>query len=347
MSLSDYEYELPPELIAQEPPVRRGDSRLLVLDRASRSLDHGRFDQIAARIRPGDLVVINETRVFPARLRVRRSTGRQVEILLLEADGAAWSALAKPARALKPGLEWSIPGADSTAVRTLRREGEKVVVEFRQGGTLLSPEGVLDLCSRVGETPLPPYVRRDQGERPTDRERYQTVYARQTGAVAAPTAGLHFTREIVEQIRGAGATVAAITLHVGYGTFQPLSEEILAGSRLHPEWFEVPESSGRAILEARREKRRVIAVGTTSVRAIESFLADPRLPCRGKTEIFIKPGYRFLGVDAMITNFHLPRSSLLCLVCAFAGRDRILEAYAEAIRARYRFYSFGDAMLIL
>jgi len=223
-----------------------------------------------------------------------------------------------------------------------------VVVELRRGEAVLDLPEVFQVCERAGETPLPPYIHREEGDRrnPLDRERYQTVYARQLGAVAAPTAGLHFTEETLRAVRDAGAALVTITLHVGHGTFKPLTGEAYARSSLHPEWVSVEEEAGREILKARKEGRRVISVGTTTVRAIESFLSAGRLPFQGRTDIFIKPGYTFRGVDALITNFHLPRSSLLCLVCAFAGRELILQAYEAAIRESYRFYSYGDAMLI-
>lgn len=350
-SLSAYDFDLPAALIAQQPPARRGDSRLLVLDRKGGTWEHRQFRDITAYIRKGDLLLLNDTRVFRARLRARRETGGKIELLLLEPGrkDSEWSVLARPARALRPGVGVVLEASDectAVTVETLRREGERVVVAFRQNGKLLTPSDVHALCERVGETPLPPYIRR-AAENPVDRERYQTVYARQTGAVAAPTAGLHFSDAILEDIRRAGARTTAITLHVGLGTFQPLSDENFARSTLHAESIEIGAAAAQEIARARKESGRLIAVGTTTVRAVESFLPDGRAPFRQKTEIFIKPGYTFLGVDALLTNFHLPRSSLLVLVSSFAGREFILEAYRDAIREGYRFYSYGDAMLIL
>jgi S-adenosylmethionine:tRNA ribosyltransferase-isomerase len=249
---------------------------------------------------------------------------------------------------LKCGKKASV-ASEGVTVRPVGREDDKVVVELRRGEKVLDPPEVFQVCERAGETPLPPYIHRKEGERrsPLDRERYQTVYARQPGAVAAPTAGLHFTEEILRAVGNAGASIVTVTLHVGHGTFKPLTGEAYARSSLHPEWFSVEAEAGRKILQARKEGRRVISVGTTTLRAIESFLSTGRPSFQGKTEIFIKPGYTFRGVDALITNFHLPRSSLLCLVSAFAGRELILQAYEAAIREGYRFYSYGDAMLIL
>jgi len=350
-SLLAYDFDLPPGLIAQQPPARRGDSRLLVLDRHSGTWEHRQFREITAYIRKGDLLLLNDTRVFRARLRAHRETGRKIEILLLEPGpgNSEWLALARPARAMKPGVTVLLEAPDEQAtvtVDTLRREGEKVVLAFHQHGKRLAPSDVHALCERIGETPLPPYIRREV-EDPTDRERYQTVYARHVGAVAAPTAGLHFSSTTLEEVQRAGGRTARVTLHVGLGTFQPLSEETLARSTLHAEWVEVGVETAQEIARARKGPGRLIAVGTTTVRAVESFLPHGEAPFRQRTEIFIKPGYTFLGVDALLTNFHLPRSSLLVLVSSFAGRELILEAYQEAIREGYRFYSYGDAMLIL
>lgn len=347
--LSEYDYELPAELIAQIPAERRDESRLLVLERTTGRIEHGKFRDVLRYLQPGDLLVLNETKVFPARLRARRPSGREIEVLLLAPDGTsgAWSALARPARVFKPGTELELPRG--AKIRALSREGDRVVVEISKGGDRLDPERVIGLCDEIGEVPLPPYIARAPGEgrNPRDLERYQTVYARNVGSVAAPTAGLHFTEELLEEIRRAGVEIASVTLHVGYATFKPLDEKTFAGSRLHEEWVEVERPAGEAILNAVRAGRRTIAVGTTSVRAVESFLASGKLPFQGTTDLFIKPGYRFLGVRALITNFHLPRSSLLLLVSAFAGRDLVLRAYREAVERRYRFYSYGDAMLII
>lgn len=350
LKLSDYDYELPRELIAQEPAARRDEARLLVVHRTERRLEHGSFADLRRHLHPGDILVINETRVFPARLCIRRPTGRRVELFLLESGRSEreWLALARPARVLKPGGEWLLEGGEAT-VEPLRREEDRVVVQFRLGARILRRNEVLELCERTGETPLPPYIHREAEDprKSQDRERYQTVFARKSGAVAAPTAGLHFTPELLEEIRRGGVDVLPILLHVGHGTFKPLTEQALESNRLHAERVEIGIATGEAILAAREARRRVIAVGTTSLRAVEAFLASGDLPFRGKTDIFIKPGYTFQGVDALVTNFHLPRTSLLLLVSAFAGRELILDAYREAIERGYRFYSYGDAMLIL
>jgi S-adenosylmethionine:tRNA ribosyltransferase-isomerase len=352
-SLRDFDYPLRPELIAQEPPPERGSSRLLVLDRASGRLGHHAFAALPDLLRPGDLLVLNETRVFAARLRARRQGGGKAELLLLEpaGDGAAWKALAKPGKAFRPEAVLDLEGAQAT-VHALGRDGATALVEIRRGGRPLAREEVLDLCAEAGEMPVPPYVRRQPGDSrlDLDRGRYQTVYARETGAVAAPTAGLHFTAGLLERLEAAGVESARLTLHVGLGTFQPLSEEAFAGSTLPSERLELGAAAGRAVRRARSEGRRIVAVGTTCVRGLESFgleKDDGPLPFSARATLFIKPGYTFRSVGALITNFHLPMSSPLVLVSAFAGRERLLAAYAEAAREGYRFYSYGDAMLVL
>ena len=353
-ALEAYDYDLPESLIAQEPPPRRGESRLLVLDRATGERWHRRFADVTEYFRAGDLLVLNETKVFPARLRARRRTEGKIEILLLEEHegGTAWVALARPARNLRPGEEVELEPRELTngaSVRAVGREGERVIIELRSGPRALGRTEVFALCEAAGETPLPPYIRRgpESVRQPGDRDRYQTVYARELGSAAAPTAGLHFTEEILAAARGAGAGISRVTLHVGLGTFQPLTEEAFSQAKLHAEHVEVSEGPGNELLRAKAESRRIVAVGTTSVRAVESFLASPRLPFRARTELFIKPGYSFRGVGALVTNFHLPRSSLLVLLCAFAGRELVLDVYREAIREGYRFFSYGDAMLVI
>jgi S-adenosylmethionine:tRNA ribosyltransferase-isomerase len=348
--LSAYDYDLPPELIAQEPPPARGDSRLLVLHRGSGLREHRLFPEITTYFRPGDILVLNETRVFPARLRARRRTGASVEVLLVEkaSGGAVWLALGRPGRAFRRGEDTPLVSGEAS-IRALGREGDFFLVEIWSGGRALSADEVIDLCERTGEMPLPPYIRRSGEDRksPLDRERYQTVFARRTGAVAAPTAGLHVTAELLAAAAAAGVEVARLSLHVGPGTFRPLDEEAYRGGVLHGEQVEIGREAGEAVLRARASGRRVIAVGTTTVRALESFALDPVLPFIRRTDLFIKPGHAFRAVDALVTNFHLPRSSLLLLVSAFAGREAILDAYREAARERYRFYSYGDAMFIV
>ncbi|HVR75766.1 MAG TPA: tRNA preQ1(34) S-adenosylmethionine ribosyltransferase-isomerase QueA [Planctomycetota bacterium] len=352
--LAAYDFSLPEELVAQEPPPRRGDSRLLVLNRSTRTIEHRSFGEIDSFLGPGDVLVLNDTRVFPARLRLRRPTGGKVEALLLEpcAGGGAWTALARPLRLLKSAEPLAIDspgGGAGVTVRSMGRDGERVILELTGEHGTLEPDEVIALLERVGETPLPPYIRRSPAERRSsaDRDRYQTVYARRTGAVAAPTAGFHFTEDILARAVRKGARVETLTLHVGLGTFLPLTPESFARPTLHRERVEIGEETCREVLGARAGGRRVVAVGTTSARALESLAATPRIPYEGETDLFIKPGHAFLAVDALITNFHLPRSSLLLLVSAFAGRELVLDAYQEAVRERYRFYSYGDAMLIL
>ena len=333
MLLSEFSYDLPPELIAQQPLPDRAASRMLVLDRASGSWEDRQFTDFPGYIRPGDCLVLNDSRVFPSRLFGRREHGEggRVEVFLVkpvDGDGLVWTALVHPGRKMRTGERIFFTEELSGEILARAQHGERTV--------RLHPRGDLyEVLDRAGHTPLPPYIRRDDTE--LDRERYQTVYARERGSVAAPTAGLHFTPEILERCRAAGAEIARVTLHVGLGTFQPLHTEIIEEVRLHRESFRVPEETLRAMDRA----SRVIAAGTTSVRAIES---DPSQPDTG---LFIAPGFRFRRAGALLTNFHLPRSSLLVLVCAFAGVDLTLKAYRHAVAERYRFFSYGDCMLIL
>ena len=331
MLLSEFDYHLPEELIAQEPLADRAGARMLVLDRASQTWSDRVFRDFPSYLHPGDCLILNDSRVFPSRLYGHRehSTGH-VEIFLtkqISTDGLTWEALVRPGRKMRTG-EKIIVSPDLTAEILGRGEfGERTV--------RLHPRGDLfEILDRVGHVPLPPYIRRD--DRLEDRERYQAVFAKERGSVAAPTAGLHFTPEILEACQAAGASIARVTLHVGLGTFQPLHHEVIEEARLHSESFTVPEEAVRAMDAA----RRVIAVGTTSVRAIES---SPG----GETNLFIYPGFQFRRTGAMLTNFHLPKSSLLVLICAFAGRDFALAAYRHAVAERYRFFSYGDCMLIL
>lgn len=351
-SLADYDFDLPQAQIAQEPPAVRGESKLLVLDRRQGSLEHHVFGDLPDLILPGDLFVMNDTRVFPARLRTRRKTGARGELLLLEADPDThhWRAIGRPASALRPGQDLLLDGSTVTA-RPLRREEDVVYVEFRDQGRPLDRRQVLALCEEAGEVPLPPYITRDRDDprRARDRARYQTVFARHPGSAAAPTAGLHFTRKILDDLERAGAVLAHVTLHIGLGTFKPLTEATFEATTLYRERIEVSAEAQEAVAAAKREGRRVIAVGTTATRVLETLgdEIDPTSPYRAPTDLFIKPGHVFRNVTALITNFHLPRSSLLLLVSAFAGRETVLRAYGEAIRQNYRFYSYGDAMLIL
>lgn len=340
MNTSDFYYELPQELIAQTPPADRSASRLLLYDRNTRSITDGVFSDVASHLHPGDVLVRNTTRVIPARLiGVREDTGGHMEFLLLRrAEGDRWECLAKPARRARPGQEYRV--GDGLRVRVLGDTGAEggKLVELQYDGIL---EEVLD---RVGQTPLPPYIT----ERLEDPERYQTVYARERGSAAAPTAGLHFTQALLDRLRAQGVRIVDVLLHVGLGTFRPVSAERVEDHHMHAEYCEVTAEAARAINEARAAGGRVVAVGTTSVRTLESAAAPDGLvqPFAGQTSIFITPGYAFRAVDALITNFHLPESTLLMLVSAFAGREEMLRVYRHAVQQRYRFFSFGDAMLI-
>ncbi|MCI0370227.1 MAG: tRNA preQ1(34) S-adenosylmethionine ribosyltransferase-isomerase QueA [candidate division NC10 bacterium] len=354
MQLRDFHYALPPGLIAQHPLPERDASRLLLLDRGTGTVAHRSFRDLPVLLRPGDLLVMNDTRVLPARLYGMTPRGGRVEILLLEEAGAtAWWAWLKPGRRARVGAAFSLP--DDLLARVLERGPEgRILLEF--DGSL----PVREILERYGRMPLPPYIKRaaPNGRRSGppgasagegDRERYQTVYAREDGAIAAPTAGLHFTEAMLEAVRARGVAVAFLTLHVGVGTFKPVRVVEVKQHRMDPERFRIPEGTARAVKEARGRGGRVMAVGTTTVRALESAADEGGAPRAGAGEatLFITPGYRFRVVDALLTNFHLPCTTLLMLVSAFAGRDRVLAAYREATAARYRFYSYGDAMLIL
>lgn len=337
MQLADFDYALPDELIARFPPARRRDSRLLVADAESGRVVDSEFRHLASLLRDGDLLVFNDTRVIPARLHGRKSSGGRVEVLIERVTGTR-TALAhlRASKTAKPGTRIELPG-DALAT-VLGRDGELFQLEF---STPLQ-----DYLDRHGETPLPPYLGR--GAEPGDDERYQTVYARHRGAVAAPTAGLHFDRELLAETLQAGVRHAFVTLHVGAGTFQSLREDSVEKNTLHSERVTVSEETCRAVSETRASGGRVIAVGTTSVRALESASTGGTLrPLQDQTRLFIYPGYRFRCVDALLTNFHLPRSSLLMLVSAFAGREFVLGAYRHAVEQRYRFFSYGDAMFVV
>jgi S-adenosylmethionine:tRNA ribosyltransferase-isomerase len=345
--VADFDYDLPPELIAQRPAPHRDRSRLLVLDRTSGTVAHRRFDELAGLLRPRDLLVVNDTRVLPARLVGRKETGGRVELLLIERlEGsprrAVWRCLLKASRAPGPGRAFGL--GDGLRGEVLDREGDEWIVR------VACAEGRLeDRLAHAGRAPLPPYIRRGRdGPDDEDRERYQTIYARRPGAIAAPTAGLHFTAALFDRLRAAGIERVSITLHVGLGTFRPVAVERVEDHVMHDEWMDVSASVVEAVDATRRRGGRVVAVGTTVVRALEACAAGGGLVSerRGRCGLFIYPGFRFRVVDAMITNFHLPCSTLLMLVSAFAGRERTLAAYREAVASRYRFYSYGDAMLI-
>jgi len=325
----DLDYRLPQELIAQRAAEPRDSARLLVLDRRTGAVRHRVFRDLAGELHEGDLLVVNDTRVLPVRIRARRATGGAAEVLLLEPrEGGAWEALVRPYRRLRDGERLDARGL---AVVVLERLGDgRAVVRPEAAGSLEEALAV------AGEMPLPPYIT----ERPADPGRYQTVYARHPGSAAAPTAGLHFTAEILDQCR-VRAEIAYVTLHVGLGTFQPLHAERVEDGRLHSERYCISEENAAKL----RAAERVVCVGTTSVRTVESAWQDGRMA--GETEIFIYPGYRFRRAGAMLTNFHLPRTSLLLLVSAFGGKDLVLAAYRHAVESNYRFYSYGDCMLLL
>lgn len=341
-ALAAYDFELPEALIAQAPADRRDASRLLVVDRATGSLGDRTFADLPDFLREGDLLVVNDTRVFPARLRGTRPTGGAAELLLVEPrpDGT-WEALARPGRKLQPGATIAFGDRLAAEIVGVLDDGRRVV-RFH------TDEPFWDALDAVGEPPLPPYIRRENGISDTDRERYQTVYARDRGSVAAPTAGLHFTPALFDRLRADGVETASVTLHVGYGTFEPVRVDDLRAHRVAPERAEIPEATAHAIAEAHTRGGRVIAVGTTTTRTLEA-AADGRggvEPGARIADLTITPGYSFRVIDGLITNFHLPQSSLLVLTATFAGRERAMAAYRHAVAEGYRFYSYGDAMLI-
>ena len=346
MELSELDFALPDELIAQAPVEPRGASRLLLLPRSGGASRHLRFDDLPDLLAPGDLLVLNDSRVIPARLIGRKSSGGRVEVLLVEPAAAVppgepsrWLAMAQASKPIRVGTSIDFDGLGAEVVRV---EGEGFYeVRFDR-----DEAGLAGALERVGRIPLPPYIRRapDAG----DRERYQTVVAREPGSVAAPTAGLHFTPELLARLASRGVARATVTLHVGPGTFLPVRTSRLEEHRMHSERYEVPEATCRAFDAARRSGGRVVAVGTTAVRTLESAITPDGLTAGpGRTGIFILPGHAFRAVDGLLTNFHLPRSTLLALVCAFGGTERVLPAYREAVSARYRFFSYGDAMAVL
>ncbi len=341
LKTADFYFDLPQELIAQDPLEDRSASRLLVLDKKTGAIQHRHFRDVLEYLHPGDCLVLNNTRVIPARLYgVREGTGAMIEILLLKRkENNIWETLVKPGKKAKPGTRILFgDGILTGEVIDVVEEGNRLI-QFTYEGVF---EEILD---RLGQMPLPPYITHEL----KDKNRYQTVYAKYDGSAAAPTAGLHFTPELLEQVRAMGVRIAEVTLHVGLGTFRPVKVEDVTKHHMHSEFYQIDEDAARVINETKASGGRVICVGTTSCRTIESAAADDEMltACSGWTEIFIYPGYRFKVLDGLITNFHLPESTLLMLVSALAGREHILNAYAEAVRERYRFFSFGDAMLII
>ncbi|MSO45817.1 MAG: tRNA preQ1(34) S-adenosylmethionine ribosyltransferase-isomerase QueA [Acidobacteria bacterium] len=369
MNVADFDFDLPDELVAQDPPPERGASRLLVLGRHDGRLEHTMFARLGDYLGAGDLLVLNNTKVFPARLLGHRvPSGGAVECLLLRQipnpnpqnpttalgfgswdsgfEASLWEALVHPGQKLQPGAIVRFDG------NGLQLHGEILSRHFHGRRTVRlwtdEPMSVMEAVERIGRIPLPPYIKRD--DNPADRERYQTVYARERGSIAAPTAGLHFTSPLLDQLASRGVERTEVTLHVGYGTFKPIRAARVEDHLVDPETFVVTREAADALSRAHRDRRRVVAVGTTTVRVLESLDIDASgriQEARGEARLFIRPGHEFQVVNGLITNFHLPRSSLLLLVAAFAGRDRILNAYREAVARGYRFYSYGDAMLIL
>lgn len=345
MRPSDFDYDLPEALVAQEPVSPRDASRLLVLPRRGGPVQHRRFRELPELLAPGDLLVFNDTRVIPARLDGVKGTGGRCELLLCEplpaapaAPGARFRAMGQASKPIRPGQRLAF-GPLAAVVEAAEGEGFFLVRFDREG------EGFAAALERAGHVPLPPYIRRP--DRPADRERYQTVFARVPGSAAAPTAGLHFTPELLSRLDERGIVRATVTLHVGPGTFLPVREERVEAHRMHEEPYEVPEATAAAFAACRARGGRVVAVGSTAVRTLESAFADGALrPGPGRTSLFVLPGYEWKAVDAMVTNLHLPHSTLLMLVCALGGRERVLAAYRDAVREGYRFYSYGDAMLV-
>lgn len=337
MNVSEFNYDLPEELIAQTPVEPRDTSRLLTLDRQTGATKQGTFRDILADVRPDDVWVFNNTRVIPARLYGKRPTGGRVEVLLLHPLGEdRWEVLVRPGKKALPGTALTFDAGVTATVEDRTDFGGRVL-KFTYDGDFY------ERLDEIGEMPLPPYIH----ERLQDRERYQTVYSKTPGSAAAPTAGLHFTPEIMKEITARGATVCYVTLDVGLGTFRPVSVTEIESHHMHSETYNVSEETARLINEAKRAGRRIVAVGTTSVRTLESAGQSGVVKAgRDATELFIYPGYEFKIVDAMVTNFHLPQSTLLMMISAFAGKDHVLAAYREAVTAKYRFFSFGDAMWI-
>ena len=343
MNVSDFDFDLPPEAIAQRP-APRGTSRLMTLDRSTGAIGHRSVADLPALLRPGDLLVVNDTRVVPARLFGTDAEGRRTEFLLVEKteDAATWDCLARPGRRAKPGRTFDFGAGLSGTVSGKGESGHYRVVF---SGTPLA-----EALPQVGTTPLPPYIHREGGVADgRDAEDYQTVYAREPGAIAAPTAGLHLTPGLLDALRSGGVEVASVTLHVGIGTFKPVKADRVEEHRMDPERGVVPDATAEAVARAKGEGRRVVAVGTTSVRTLEASARGHGgrvAPGPFETRLFLVPGAEFLVVDALLTNFHLPRSTLLMLVSAFAGREKVLAAYREAVASGYRVFSYGDAMLV-
>ncbi|HOB34832.1 MAG TPA: tRNA preQ1(34) S-adenosylmethionine ribosyltransferase-isomerase QueA [Bacillota bacterium] len=340
MKVSDFDFQLPEDLIAQQPCQKRDCSRLLILSRRTGTIEHKYFYHLPELLRAGDLLVLNDTKVLPARLFAAKDSGGRLELLLLTPGAEeTWHCLVKPARRARVGTRLTFAGGLQGEIVAAGEQGQRTV-RFSLAGAELQKK-----IEEIGQLPLPPYIRRPLAE----PDRYQTVYAARPGAVAAPTAGLHFTDQVFARLKARGIDRVFLTLHVGLGTFRPVTAETVEEHRMHSEYYQIDAQAAAAVNRARAEGRRVVAVGTTAVRVLETAAGDDGLvrPGSGWTDIFIYPGYSFKAVDALLTNFHLPRSTLLMLVSAFAGRELVLQAYQEAIARKYRFFSFGDAMLIV
>ncbi len=336
---SDFYYDLPEERIAQTPAEPRDSSRLLVYDRKTGEIGHKIFRDIIDCLHAGDVLVLNKTRVIPARMYARSAHGGIVEVLLLKRyDIHTWEALMRPGRKGRVGARFTVSDEVSFTVKNVTDSGERVIEFFY--------EGVFEeILQKVGTMPLPPYIK----EKLKDQQRYNTVYSETDGSAAAPTAGLHFTTELLEKIKAKGVQIAEVLLHVGLGTFRPVKEEVITEHKMHSEYYEIPEDAAEIVNAAKREGRRVVAVGTTSVRTLETVADDEGMvrPCKGNTEIFLYPPYKMKCVDALVTNFHLPESTLIMLVACMTGREEILKVYETAVKEKYRFFSFGDAMFIV
>jgi S-adenosylmethionine:tRNA ribosyltransferase-isomerase len=343
MNINEFDFQLPDDLIAQEPLKEREKSRMLVVNRTEKNFRDEQFTDFTNFLKSGDCVVLNNTKVFPARLFGVSETGAKIELFLVrEIENRVWETLARPARRLKIGKKVSF-GENLSAQVLERNEEGRVFVKFETNGDFD------EMLECIGKTPLPPYIKRDDGNFDKDRERYQTVFARERGAIAAPTAGLHFTPQILEDIKNLGATVAEITLHVGYGTFEPVRVSDLSQHKVLPEQFEISTETVEILNCAKAENRRIIAIGTTTTRTLETsisrhgkFVAE-----KSSADLTITPGYKFKAIDGILTNFHLPQSSLLFLVSTFGGNELIMESYKHAVASRYRFYSYGDCMLVI
>lgn len=342
MFISEFDYHLPENLIAQKPLENRADSRMLVLDKAKQTWTDEKFFDFPQFLKSGDVLVLNNTKVFPARLFGETETGAKVELFLVrETETDIWEVLARPGKRLKVGKKIAF-GENLTAEVLEKPADGKIIVRFEADGNF---DEILD---EIGKTPLPPYIKREGETAQDDRERYQTVFAKQRGAIAAPTAGLHFTPDVLDEIRSLGVTISEITLHVGYGTFEPVRVEDLAVHNVAPENLEINEETAEILNKAKSAKRRIVAIGTTTTRALESAISTDGNFSAGKAaaNLTITPGYKFKAINALLTNFHLPKSSLLVLVSTFAGHGFIMKAYDHAVGENYRFYSYGDCMLV-